>query len=172
MRGIGRIGADFWQAVKGKDGRRRGYVYHRFNESSWSANAGSWLNLNVCSSVLAPGPRGQAVATNRPLALGEGIQECEARITIEQALTDPALKARLGEELVKRCQATLDRRLRTMWRTLSNYQLGGPSFFGATSWRWAPGVAGHRWYLASGWQQQSRELYELAGQVQRATGNQ
>ena len=64
----------------------------------------------------------------------------------------------------------LDRRLRGMWRTLSNYQLGGVFFFGAGGWRWAPGIPGHRWYLSSGWQESNRLLYDLAGQVQKAAG--
>ena len=33
MRGLGRVGADFWCAVKGKDGRRAGYVADRYPEA-------------------------------------------------------------------------------------------------------------------------------------------
>jgi hypothetical protein len=166
LRGIGRIGADYWKAVKNKEGRRAAWPHARFPEGAWG---GSGIQLNLSSSALAPGPRGP-VATNRLLALIEGVQECEARIAIERALCDESLKAKLGSDLAKRCQETLDRRLRDMWRTLSNLQLGGVYFFGATGWRWTPGIPGHRWYLSSGWQEQSRLLFDLAGQVQRATG--
>jgi hypothetical protein len=124
LRGIGRIGADYWKAVRGKDGRRTAWPHARFPEGSWG---GSGIQLNLSSSALAPGPQGP-VATNRLLALIEGVQEAEARITIERALCDQGLKAKLGADLAKRCQETLDRRLRDMWRTLSNLQLGGPYF--------------------------------------------
>jgi hypothetical protein len=166
LRGIGRIGADFWKAVKRDDGRRLAYVNDRFVDGGWS---GGWINLNLFSSVLAPGPTGP-LATNRLLMLQEGVQECEARILMERVLTDESLSALLSPELVKRCQQTLDRRLHNMWRALSNYQIGGPFFFGAGAWRWAPGIPGHRWFLSSGWQDESRQLFELAGQVQRAVG--
>ena len=166
LRGIGRLGADYWWALKGKDGRRVGPVGMRYPEGAWG---GSGIQLNLCSSALAPGPDGP-VATNRLVAFIEGVQECEARITIERVLTDQALKAKLPAELANRCQIVLDERLFNMWRTLSNYQLGGPYFFGAGAWRWAPGIPGQRWYLGSGWLDQSKQLYELAGQVQRLAG--
>jgi hypothetical protein len=163
LRGIGRIGADYWRAVKRKDGRRLAYASDRFAAGDWS---GSWINLKLCNSTLAPGPEGP-LATNRLLALNEGVQECEARIIIERALTDEALRARLDPELVKQCQELLDRRLHAMWRALCNYQIGGPFFFGAGAWRWTPGIPGHRWFLSSGWQDEGRKLFELAGRVQR-----
>jgi glycosyl hydrolase family 123 len=166
LRGVGRIGADYWKVIKDRRNRRVGYVHERFVEGTW---ASSWIQLNLCSSTLAPGPGGPA-ATTRLLAMIEGIQECEARITIEAALMDKRLKARLGADLAKRCQRGLDERLHTMWKTLSNYQLGGPDFFRAAAWRWTAGVPGHRWYLSTGWQDASRRLYGLAGEVQRKLG--
>jgi hypothetical protein len=165
LRGIGRIGADYWKAVKGRDGRRVAYASDRFAAGAWS---GSWINLKLCNSVLAPGPEGP-LATNRLLALIEGVQECEARIAIEQALTDDRLRARLSPALAAECQNLLDRRLHNQWRALSNYQLGGPFFFGAGGWRWTPGIVGHRWFVGSGWQDESKRLFELAGRVERAT---
>ena len=98
------------------------------------------------------------------------MQECEARIFIERALTDEKLKRRLGAALAKRCRKTLDERLLIMWQSLSNLQLGGTMFFGATAWRWTPCVAGHRWFLGSGYQKRSQELYELAGRVAKKLG--
>ncbi|NIA20493.1 MAG: hypothetical protein GWP05_00675 [Anaerolineaceae bacterium] len=166
LRGVGRIGADYWKVVKDRRGRRAGYAHERFAEGTWSS---SWIQLNLCSSTLAPGPSGPA-ATTRLLAMTEGVQECEARITIEAALMDEALKARLGDDLARRCQAAIDDRLHMMWKTLSNYQLGGPFFFGAGAWRWTAGIPGHRWYLSAGWQDASRRLYRLAGEVQRKLG--
>ena len=191
LRGVGRIGADYWKAVKNKEGRRAGWVHSRFPEGAWG---GSGIQLNLCSSALAPGPEGP-LATQRLLAFCEGVQDCEARIVIEKALArdalkafliakrpfwrhtwaagllDDALKSRMDPDLAARCRETLDRRLRDMWRTLSNHQLGGVFFFGAGGWRWAPGITGHRWHLSSGWQDNTRTLFDLAAQVQRATGS-
>ena len=124
---------------------------------------------DICNPVLAPGPDG-ASATAHYEALREGIQECEACILIERALGDENLRARLGPDLARRCADVLDGRLLIMWKSLSNLQLGRTMFFGATSWRWTPGVVGHYWFLASGWQQRSEELYGLAGEVARKIG--
>jgi hypothetical protein len=158
--GIGRLGADFWDVVKDARGRRRGKVPARYPEAHWR-------NLNICTSLLAPGPDGPA-STNRFEAFREGIQECEARIFIEAALTDDDLRARLGPDLARRCQDTLDLRLTLMWKGLSSLQLNGHEFGYSTAWRWTPGVAGHYWFVGSGWQQRSRELYALAAEVQQA----
>jgi hypothetical protein len=164
LRGLGRIGADYWQAIRDKQGRRAGHACDRFPEGSWGGNN---LQLNLCSAVLAPGPTGP-VATTRLLALAEGVQDCEARIVIEQALTDEALKARLGPELAKRCQEALNGRLDFIWKSLSNLDLAEP--FGATAWRWSPGIDGHTWYLGTDRRKQTETLYGLAGEVTRKLG--
>jgi hypothetical protein len=125
-----------------------------------------WRNLNLTTSLLAPAPDGPG-ATNRFEAFREGIQECEARIAIEQALTDPAKKELLGPELANRCEQVLDERLTVMWKSLSNLQMNGPGWCNALGWRWTPGVAGHTWFIGSGWQERSARLYALAGEVTR-----
>ena len=163
MRGIGRLGADFWKAVKDKNGRRVGYVHDRFPDGQWRA-----VGHDIYSWVLEPHADGPA-ATNRLVALAEGVQECEARIFIEKALTDEALKARLGADLARRCQEMLDQRLPYMWKSLSHLQLEVHGW-GITAWRFSPGVAGHAWFLNSGWQQRSEELYALAGEVAAKLG--
>ena len=161
-RGIGRLGADFWRVVKDKRGGRVGRAPARFPEAHWR-------NLNVCTSLLAPGPAGPA-STNRYEHFREGIQECEARIAIERALLDESLARQLGPELAKRCQDELDRRLLLIWKGMSSLQLNGREFGYATGWRWTQGVDGHRWFIGSGWQDRSRELYSLASQVAAKLG--
>ena len=158
QRGVGRLGGDFWDAVKDKNGRRKGTVTFRFPESLW-------MNLNIVNPVLAPGPDGP-VATQHYEMFREGVQECEARIFIEQALTDAALRARLGPELAARAEQTLDERMPILWHSLSNLALIGSRWGDARLWRWTPGVAGHYWFLGSRWQERSLRLYELAGQVE------
>jgi glycosyl hydrolase family 123 len=161
QRGMGRIAGDYWPVIKDRRGRRVGTVTARFPSSIW-------MNLNICNPVLAPGPTGP-VATTQFEWLREGIQECEARIAIERALTDEKLRGRLGAPLVKRSEKALDERIQIMWKSLSNHQLGSTMFFKATAWRWTPGVMGHTWYLGSPWQERSRLLYNLADEVTRKT---
>jgi hypothetical protein len=179
QRGVGRIGADTWPAVTDKRGRRAGAVTERYPESYWhSLNIGAW--------VLAPGPE-SPVGTARYEHFREGVQECEARIAIEQALTDPALKSRLGSDLAERAQALLDERQRDVWKGLGLYdavmaaQQGGMvngmrTYAGLFSDRkkyqtvaghyWS--VDGHKWFVTSGWQKRSADLFSLAGEVARA----
>ena len=156
--GIGRVGADYWPALKNKRGRRTGWVNERFVEVS------GYLH-SLHSYVLEPQAGGQ-VAMNRLVALEEGIQECEARIYIEDAIVSRGL-AKLAPDLAKRCQETLDERLLYMWKALDNMQFGG---WGVTAWRFQAGVSGHVWLLNTAYQQRTDKLYALAGEVEKKMG--
>jgi hypothetical protein len=156
MRGAGRFGADAWDAVKDKNGRRVGRVWERYP-------GGNWGYLNVTCSTLAPCPDGP-VATTRYEALREGLQECEARIVIEQALTDEAQKKLLGPELAQQCQDLMVERQKAFWRSLSTLQ-SGPLPYHDIYWSRSAAITGHLWYVGSGWQGESEKLYTLAGQV-------
>jgi hypothetical protein len=66
-----------------------------------------------------------------------------------------------------------------LWLSLSNLQFyhGLPSSKNAwettclaRDWRNHPNVTGHNWFLASGYQQRTMELFTLAGEVQRTLG--
>ncbi|NLW50029.1 MAG: DUF4091 domain-containing protein [Candidatus Brocadiaceae bacterium] len=161
--GLGRLGADYWLVVKDKHGRRTARSYQRYPESDWR-------NLFIADSMLAPGPNGP-VSTNRLEALREGVQDAEAYIVVEEAVTDEALKAKLGEDLAGRCEEYLAARHMMLWLSLSNLQLHGRDEkrpgISAKGWRAAPNATGHQWFLGSGWQAQRVRLYELAGEVQR-----
>ncbi|HUT56297.1 MAG TPA: glycoside hydrolase domain-containing protein [Phycisphaerae bacterium] len=165
QRGVGRIGADTWPSIKGGRGNRRGRVFNRYPESNWGG-------LNMVSSVLAPGPNGP-VATNRFVNLQEGVQECEARIAIEKALSAPGLKRRLGDELARRAQKLLDDRLLYIIRGMSHLQLNGPVRSAGGSglgWLGKGGVSGPNWFRGSGWQQRTADLFDLAGEVEKKMG--
>jgi Glycoside hydrolase 123, catalytic domain len=166
QRGIGRLGGDVWRCVKDRHGRRRGRVDERFPESFWR-------NLNFSSSLLAPGAKG-AVATYRYEALREGVQECEARILIEEAVADEALRAKLGEELVARCRALLVERTQCLLKAATSMQLSGPAHYTMTSGRIIryAGPAGHYWFVGSLWQDRTAALFRLAGEVARKLGRQ
>ncbi|GAH88085.1 unnamed protein product, partial [marine sediment metagenome] len=168
QRGMGRIGADYWRVIKDKRGRRRGWAHQLFREGNWGWRGS--MNLNLCNPVLAPGPDGP-MATNRLVALHEGIQECEARIFIERALTNPRLKRGLGAAFAKQTQGMLDERLLYMFKGMDSLQfLRGGSWRGMGSFRFSPGVAGHAWFLSSGWRARHAKLYAAAAEVARKTG--
>lgn len=163
QRGQARVGGDYWKVMKDKRGNRVGRSHERYPESNWR-------NLVIRASLLAPGPAGP-VATSRSEAFREGIQECEARIAIERGIYDEAMRAKLPEELVKRCEEYLHRRHMMMW--LGSAHLQCYHEHPNASWRsklphtWGGGFFGHQWFLGSGWQERSKELFDLAGEVSR-----
>jgi len=149
MRGIGRVGADFWPVVpaakganvRGQAGRKYSLV-HRF--------PASWAQLQLTNStsyLLCPGKNG-AIATARFEMIREGLQEAETRVFLEKVLADKVRRAKLGDELARRCQALLDERTRTLIR----------------------GTQGSWGHYLSGLPQRTAELYTLAGDVARALG--
>jgi hypothetical protein len=165
QRGLGHMGADFWHAVRDAKGQRRQTVTDRYTEAYWH-------NLNIYHSFLAPGPDGP-VTTSRYEVMREGTQMCEARIAIEAALLDPAVKAKLGDELAQRAQAFLDEQHRNIYRSRGapeadfkhgfvlyrtyDYDLKG---------KW-DAAAGHAWFLRSDWSKRVGQLFDLAAEVQR-----
>ncbi len=169
--GFARMGADFWpvsEPGRARPGRRVRYgkLSERYPKSSWS-------QLNIKTTLLEPGKNG-AVTTARFEMLREGLQQAEARIFIEQTLDNKALRARLGEGLVKQCREVLDDRTRTIVRAVNPFiQDGDAAYYGAWAtsgdcWWQAPGVVGYQWYLGSDWQECSAQLYEAAAQVAQA----
>jgi hypothetical protein len=141
-RGIGRVGADFWGVLGEKE--KHGLI-GRYPLSGWSQ-----LNMtNAACQLLAPGPDG-AVPTVRFEQLREGVQECEARIYIEKALTDKALAAKLGDELARRCQELLDDRVIQLRTAFVDKKA-------AKGWDW--------FAAESGWQERSEKLYAAAAEV-------
>ena len=184
QRGLGRLGADFWPAVTDKRGRRVGYVSGLYPENSAR-------NLDLESYLLAPGPDGP-VATARLENLREGIQECEARIAIEDALLDADKRAALGDDLAGRCQALLDERQRALWKSLgvSDKDIAGQGkvtgkipiealwnaiaqveglkshdYMLSKVYERMNAEKGHQWWLTSGWQDRNKGLFALAGEV-------
>ncbi|HUS48165.1 MAG TPA: glycoside hydrolase domain-containing protein, partial [Phycisphaerae bacterium] len=160
-RGIGRVGADFWEVVKDKRGQRQGRVSQRYPESSWR-------QLTLITSVLAPGPEA-AVATAKYEAIREGVQDTEARILIERAMADKVMAQKLGPEMVQRCKDVLNERHRAMWISYSTLQMGPSPRHAFAGWRggYFAGITGYKWFLGSDWQRRCEKLYALAGDVAR-----
>ena len=166
QRGVARLGADFWPVLKDRRGRLTGTLCAgRYPKSTWR-------NLNIVTVYLAPGGDGP-VATARLEMVREGIQECEARIFIEGALTDEKLREELGDDLAARCQEVLDERTRAMLRAVSPLLLGTGLSSNATCphcwWHRTPQL-GAEWFVASSWQQRSKKLYDAAADVAKALG--
>jgi hypothetical protein len=167
QRGLGRIGGDFWPAIKDKNGQRRSWVGDRYPQSMWHS-------CNLTSHMLNPGPTGP-VATSRYEMLREGMQNCEARIAIEKVLTDDAQKAKLGADLAAKSQQLLDDRIVDDLKGFSGLQLTGRVYttythYGNIFYYNAGGTAGAHWYAGSGWQDRNQQLYTLAGEVQAKMG--
>jgi len=153
-RGAGRLGLDFF-AFRSKD--------------KWGKNAlesggyPSWGSLTMGPPWLAPGPEGP-VSTTRFEMAREAIQECEARILLEQALDDPAKKGKLGDALAKKCRAILDERTRYLIWAQEKHTNRAPH----TSMPGGP--IGFDWYAGSDWQGRSAKLYAAAAEVAKALG--
>jgi hypothetical protein len=139
IHGFGRMGADFWDVIKSRRGRRS--ILGRFPESTWAqlkmSNSSPW--------VLAPGPEG-AVPTVRFEMIRHAQQMTEARIFIERALTDPAQRVKLGAEWAGRIHNLLDDRVRAI-------------LYGRSSWTW---------FLSSDWRARDAALLAAAAKVAAA----
>ena len=161
--GVGRLGGDWWDCVRSRGGWRSGNVRQRYPHASWR-------NLDMNVQMLAPGPEG-AVATQRFENLRQGVQECEARIFIEQALLDPAGRQKLGPELAKAAGEVLRRRANFLTKTCSNLQMSGVGWDNITDtrgfYKW-PNVAGHCWLLSADWPKMNEELFDTAAAVAAA----
>jgi hypothetical protein len=102
LRGIGRLGADFWPLPAEAEGRR----YHLCT-SQFAVGP-----PNSVMAMLSPGPDG-AVFNERLEVFREGVQAAEAIIFIQQALEAGGL----DEALAARCEQLLDERARYYLRT-------------------------------------------------------
>lgn len=159
--GVGRIGGDFWPVFKSRRGARTGRV------STARYPRSSWRNLDIVTAYLEPGPEGP-VSSARYEMLLEGLQETEARIVIERALADDAIRDRLGSELVRKCEALLAERDLAARRGTSSFLLGDHFTRRSTdnhAWWQMNGHTGQLWFIGSGWQERTGRLYDLAAAV-------
>jgi hypothetical protein len=156
QRGFARFGADFWPVIRNAKGEWTARVCEAYPKANWR-------NLNIKCALLGPGPDGP-VATARFELLREGLQECEARIALEQALGE----GKLSPDLAARCKEVIAERNHAIVMGLSPHTSEG--FLAATDgsrthdWQ-GSGNVGYYWFLTSGWQERSRRLFETAGAV-------
>ena len=167
QRGLAHLGADFWFCIRDDKGRRSKSLTDLYPESYWH-------NLSIYTSLLAPGPDGP-VATAQYEVLREGVQECEARIAIERALTEPALRARLGDDLAARAQKFLDQQHKNLYRAMGSPEDVFDKYGFLPAYRtfdydlepkW-DSAKGNAWFIRSGWAQRVGQLFALADEVQK-----
>lgn len=104
-RGVGRIGADFWEvSTSDSSGNVFGWgtLYGRYPASS----VGQIGLTTGCPYLLAPGPDGP-IASAQFENLREGIQAAEALIAVQQAMESK----KLPDELDSRCRALVAERV-------------------------------------------------------------
>ena len=86
----------------------------------------------------------------------------------------------MGADLAHRCEEYLRARHMMLWLSLSNLQFyytrpgsknGWETTNLARNWRSHPNVTGHHWFLSSGYQQRTAELFSLAGEVEKKLRN-
>ena len=165
FRGSARFGGDYFQVLADRRGRLQGTIAGRFPKSHWH-------NLRIEVNFLEKGPGG-AVSTADYEMFREGVQECEARIFVERALTDKALRAKLGDETAARLQAVLDERARAARSGAGTFVQSGhyaQHHTAAYSWVQHPGIIGGQWFVHSGWQDRSKALFTAADEVATKLG--
>ncbi|MFH1024954.1 MAG: glycoside hydrolase domain-containing protein [Planctomycetota bacterium] len=139
LRGVGRLGADFWPV----GGKGQPNIYPCPGDNGVSLTYSAYY-------LLSRGSEG-ALSSARFEMMREGIQEVEARIFIEKALTDPVEKVRLGADLARRSQEVLDERTVALVCARAGIQ--------------DDSTPGWMWFAGSGWQKRSENLYAVAAEV-------
>ncbi|OGF50001.1 MAG: hypothetical protein A2231_03580 [Candidatus Firestonebacteria bacterium RIFOXYA2_FULL_40_8] len=166
QRGFARLGADFWDMESGKG--ISNFIQHgasggiasdgRFLKSSWRA-------LNIRTSLLASGPDG-AITTTRYEMMREGLQECEARIMLEKALDEQKLRI----DQAKKVEKLLKERNLAIYNGFydNRADFTDKKGKGFSTYHWSGSQIQrycYLYYLNSGWQKRSSDLYEAASQA-------
>jgi len=148
--GTGHFGADFWPVLKDPKGVLSRNLTDRY--VFWhSLSLGS-----VIPCILAAGPEGPAPTVRQQL-MREALQEAEVRVFVQDALLDPARRARLGTELEARCRALC---LERMWALRYYSQFAQPAIASDYS----------RVFNQRQWEDLSERLYVAAGDVAAVLG--
>jgi hypothetical protein len=140
--GFGSDGADFWT----------GFRY---------ADYGSMTVITRW--YIAPGKNGP-VPTTRSRMLQQSLQDMEARMFIENAIMEPALKAKLGPDLAKRVKELCDERTREFSYFSLQYRAAMRNLFGICGADSDSSARG----LPEGWNDLEKRMYRLTDEVQRA----
>ena len=145
--GITRLCLDFWRVTIPSDSAGRvAPLLLAYEKKPWSI-----FYRNNTRSLIEPGANG-LLGTVRYEMLREGLQECEARIVIEQAIVDGRLKGEARNEAV----ALLAERLHI--REQGGKFKGGHvgDVLGGSEFLWG---------IAQDWQESATKLFNIAGDI-------
>jgi hypothetical protein len=145
--GFARIPFDFWLFAE------YDMVLHRGNDLYETDLAFPGIVRANSPWLIYSGPQGP-VPTIRYEMLREGLQECEARITIERALLGHP--DALEEPLRRECVDFLGRRIKVISRS------GRWEFYGGLGY----GQSNTHWGVAEDWRAMTATLFQLAARVQ------
>ncbi len=142
-RGITGIGLDFWTVRNPETGR---------TGSTLIAQGRGWPRMHTGNNraIAAPGPKG-ALATTRFEMLLEGIQEAEARITLERVLGNSSLRGQLPGGRAREMETFLKDRVNGRYALLQQNIHGQESI-------WAPADQAYT---------QARQLFAYAAEAQK-----
>jgi hypothetical protein len=170
QRGFGRIGLDYWPVAKNAKGEKMVTIEGRYLQSGWKQIDMMLLGL------VPPGPDG-AMASGKLEMMREGLQETEARIFLESVLTDPVQAKKLPAPLAAKAQEVLNGRLRALKPDVEQQTTAGflnnprPLLDGfGFNGLYTPLFSAifQQQYMASGWQERSGKLFDVAGEVATA----
>jgi hypothetical protein len=146
--GFGQVGADFWPVLKdpaGRAGPKR--LDDRY--VSW----GSLGMGDTFQAFLGPGRIAPAHSC-RSQMMRLSLQEAEARVFVQNALLDEAVKAKLPGELAEECKRICDERTRTLRYCSVFFDDNGREF--------------GRVFNSQQWDDSTERLYQAAGKVAKA----
>lgn len=144
--GIGPLGMDFWNLTGDEGGWQGG------SRSMEGMSCNLSMSAFTTAAFLAPGPDGP-LSTARFEIFREGLQIAQARAVIEKALKDAEYRARLGEDLVKACEAIVKER-----EQIYGYLNIGEPYAEGEGWKW---------FETCGWEDIAGRLFDCAGRVSR-----
>lgn len=141
-RGFTGMGLDHWVVQHPVTGRR---------ESTMLQHGRGWPRMHTQNTraLAAPGPRG-ALATTRFEMLLEGIQDAEARITVERVLVDDRLRQRLPPDLAAEMEAFLQQRVDARYEIFRQEGMGSNAI----------------WAVAENAYTEARQLFAYAARAQ------
>ena len=144
--GFSRLAMDFWPVPIGESCLANRSLLLAYEQQPWE----KFFRNNV-RSIIEPGPEGP-LGTVRYEMVREGLQECQARITIEKAL----VAGKLSADVEKRCRSLLLQRLNAR-QADGKFKGGHPgNVLGGEEYLWG---------VPASWQESTAELFDLAGLV-------
>jgi hypothetical protein len=147
-RGFGQVGADFWPVLVSASGKAEPKRLDERYVGWGSLGMGDTFPALLGAGRLAP------AHTCRSQMLRESLQEAEARVYVQNALLDDALRAKLGVPLTEECKQICDDRTREFFYAAVFFDDNGTEY--------------GRVFNQEQWDARTEKLYRAAGKVSKA----